>query len=240
MLQATLQDEFGNSLSGEFDGWSSPLKKAYNATTDFVSDKAKSAGRATAGTYKKYLDKVCPVVNDPRVQATAAAASLSPEPYSQAAGRATQGAGMACGVLRPPKAPSYGPEQNPLPSQGGTYGQWPPAAIAAAAAASKAHKAALTVAKAPSLPSGSIATFDPKRGAFRIAVPAGLSGFGAEAAFTEVGTKADPGGALLVDLKTFEKETGTAKPFFKKPLVLAGIGAGVLVLGVGGYMLARR
>jgi hypothetical protein len=92
----------------------------------------------------------------------------------------------------------------------------------------------------PKVPPGTIAAFDPKRGAYRVAVP-GLPGFSAPAAFTEVGTQSSPPpGAQLVDLKTFETETGTAKPWFKKPLVLGGIAAGALVLGGGAYMLMRR
>lgn len=231
MLQASLQDNFGNSigLDGELG---IGLPKVVTRSIDFVKDKASAGSDAVKSAGSWVIDRTCALATDPKVQAGAAAAALYPSGYSQAGAAGVAATAAACSALRPPTFP--GPPLQTLPTP------WRMTASVMKPVASFVQRppAAPT---APAIPAGSIATFDKKRGGFRIAVRAGLSGFGAEAAFTEVGVQSTlPANVRLVDTKTFDKETGTAKPFYKRPLVIGGIVAGVLVLGVGGYALSRR
>lgn len=235
MLQASFYDDFGNSLNGEL-GWGISSLNPIPYITDKAGDvkdatvtaaKKSYSGVKTAGQY--VVDKACASTRDPYIQAAMIASAAVPSGYTQAAAAGYAATGAACALLYPPGAPPM----PPVPG-GGT------------AALTQAYpmmfaKANFSVFKpkapaAPALPSGTIAAFDAKRGGYRVAIPAGLSG---PALFTEVGVQATkPAGAQLVDLKTFESETG-ATPWFKKPVVLGGIGLGVLALVAGGYAITR-
>lgn len=220
MLKATLRDNLGNSLHG------GDLGGLIDFIEDFGSGLANLPGAIAGvpGAVAANALKVCDLANDPRVQTGAAVGAAIPTGVTQGAATTVAATSAGCAVLNP--SPSPLPPLQQLPT------------MASSTIFRKIEFKPRPVA--PAIPAGSIAAFDPKRGAFRIAVPAGLSGFSAApAAFTEIGTKSDPGGALLVDLKTFEKETGTAKPWYKRPLVLGGIGLGVVALGAGGYALSR-
>jgi hypothetical protein len=164
---------------------------------------------------------ICAITTNPKVQLIATGtAALSPDPTTKTIAMGVTAVGAACGAFLPADLPTPAP----IPK--------PPTLLT--------KLTALKPSK-PVLPAGTIAAFDPKRGGYRVAVPRGLSGFGAAAAFTEVGVQSSPpAGARLVALKTFDQETGTAKPWFKNPLVLGGIGAGVVAAGVGGYFVLRR
>jgi hypothetical protein len=108
------------------------------------------------------------------------------------------------------------------------------------------QKATIQPAVRKSYPAGSIQARTAS-GSFRVAVPAsqaaGLGGpalaLGA-AAFFEVSPRPTAAtGVRLVSEKEFDNKTG-ATPFFKRPLVLASIGLGVVGAGVGGYFLLRK
>lgn len=88
-----------------------------------------------------------------------------------------------------------------------------------------------------------ITTFD--KGLWRRAVPTGLSaaaglggGFGEP--YREVApATARQGADTLVDVKTFEKQTGT-RPWYRKPLVWAAIAGGAAAIGGGAYLVMRK
>lgn len=78
-----------------------------------------------------------------------------------------------------------------------------------------------------SVPAGTITAMAPS-GAWMIAAP---SPYGGD--YTIIGSTSAPlPGAAVVDYTTFQKRTGTL-PWYKNPLILAGVGAGTLVfLGI--------
>lgn len=221
MLQANLYDD--NAL-----GWGisslNPISAAKDAA-GYVKDKA-----VTAGTW--VVDKSCASTRDPKVQVAMAAAAAVPSGYTQATAAGYVATGAACAALWPQDIPAIpGPPLDPTMMD---LSQFP--AVKFMRADFNATKP--TVYDHRVIP-GTIAAFDPKRGAYRVAVP-GLPGLSAPAAFTEVSASATkPDGAQIVPLKTFEAQTGTAKPWYKKPLVLGGIAAGVLVVGGGSYLVFR-
>lgn len=233
MLQARLYEEFGNSLGGELGiSWGGALRTVSGGI-------ASGYGYVSAGT-NYVVDKTCSLVTDPRVQTAATFAAMYPDPYSQSAAAAVKVGSVACGTLRPPSAPP------PPPAQGSSeyVSQSTPAVYSRIVGTYTSAATPTSAPRTPAIPTGSIAAYDPKRGGYRVAVPGPprLSGLaGLAAAFTEVGVQANlPPTARLVSLKTFDEETGAAKPWYKKPLVLAGIGAGVLALGAGAVVLKRR
>lgn len=196
---------------------------------DWVVDKASDAGGAIQDGASWVVDKACATARDPKFMAATAGAAAIPTGVSQAAAGIAAGTSAACMILVPPGGPSIPAppvKTFPLPTLVLERQMMfrPPAPPAP-----------------PALPAGTIAAFDAKRGGYRVAVPSGLAGFAAAASFTEVGTQASlPKGARLVDLVTFKKDTGNEPPWFKRPMVLGGIGLGVLVLAGGGYMALRR
>lgn len=204
----------------------------------FISDKAGTGYDAIKDAGSYVLDKTCSLVTDPRVQTVATVGAMYPSGYTQAGAGVVAAGTMACAAF----GPSTG--QSPVQTDTGYKMLSIPAGYTSVVAAT--YTAARTSApRTPAIPTGSIAAYDPKRGGYRVAVPGPprLSGLaGLAAAFTEVGVQANlPATARLVSLKTFVAETGAApKPWYKKPLVLAGIGAGVLALGVGAVVLKRR
>ncbi len=82
-----------------------------------------------------------------------------------------------------------------------------------------------------------LAAYDPKLGAYRVAIPKGL---GATAATHQeiAPSPTAPGDAQLVSLPVLETAVG-AKPWYKQPLVWLGIGVGVVGLGAGTYYLVK-
>jgi len=73
------------------------------------------------------------------------------------------------------------------------------------------------------IPAGSITALSPS-GVWLVAAP---SPYGS--GYTIIGSAAAPApGATVVDYATFQKRTGTL-PWYKNPLILAGVGAGTLV-----------
>ena len=89
------------------------------------------------------------------------------------------------------------------------------------------------------VPTGTIHFFDARLGRFRIAVPIGLAGFG-EATHVEIAPVATaPTGSQPVTESEFLDKTDQ-KPWYKKPLIWVGVGAGLLVVGTGTYFIARR
>jgi hypothetical protein len=246
MLQANLYDA---RIDDDFDlggdlGWWNPVDTAKDVG-GFIKDKTVAAAEATYSGVKTAgqwtVDKVCSSTMDPKVQAAAAGAALVPSGYSQAAGGAVMATGAACAAFYPADMPQ------PQPTPAESYVTPLKMSITPVSDFYKSRMPPKTssapvpsAVPSPAVAPGTIAAFDPKRGAYRVAVP-GLPGFSAPAAFTEVGTQASPPpGAQLVDLKTFVAQTGgDTRPWFKNPLVLGGIAAGALVLGGGAYMLTR-
>lgn len=229
MLQATLNDSPVDEFSDL--GWWNPVDTVKDAGS-YIKKKAVSSAKAsysatkTAGAF--ILDKTCGAATDPKVQATAAAAALIPSGYSQAGAAGVAATGAACSVFYPSNVSIPA-----IPADGGG------ATLPLPMMMPQMFRAVTTMPVRPAVVPGSIAAFDPKRGGYRIAVP-GLSGLSGPAAFTEVAVQASvPPGVQEVPLKTFETQTGTAKPWYKNPLVLGGIAASVLVVGGGGYMFMR-
>jgi hypothetical protein len=120
--------------------------------------------------------------------------------------------------------------------------------------------APLPKAAAPVWPAGTIAAFDPSISLFRIAIPIGaqppvFSGdevgccehcmdLGAAPTHTEVTTApAAPPTATVISLAEYNEKTGrttSASPWYKNPLVLAGIAGGVAAAGGATYYFTRR
>ena len=225
MRQALISDHRGSMiLQGDGELGFQPFDAIVDAG-EFVIDKVKDAGGAIVDAGGWVVDKACAVAVDPKFQAAAGVTALIPSGFTQVGAAIAAGTSASCMIFKSPSLPAGQPSPAPAPNP-----------LLLMAGSIKLQKAPL----APSLPAGSIAAFDPKRGGYRVAIPRGLSGFGAVPTFTEVGVQTEqPVGARLVSLDTFVKETGEAKPWFKNPLVLGGIGAGLLAVGVGGYFLMR-
>jgi len=83
-------------------------------------------------------------------------------------------------------------------------------------------------------PAGAITAFAPKRGGWPVAVPMGQGRY----RIAEVAAAA-PAGVPVVDLKTFEKRTGTA-PWYRTGWGIAAIViGGAAVVGGGGYAVSQ-
>lgn len=212
------------TLHGDGDlGWQ-PWDAAKDAA-GWIADKSRDAGSAVYDAGSWVVDKTCSAATDPRVQGVAIASSQLPSGYTQIGAGVVMGVGGACMIFKPSGAP-------PPPSGG------PP--LSTPSTLSLNLFPPLVKFTPPALPAGTIAAFDAKRRMYRVAVPSGLSGLAAAASFTEIAAQtAPPAGARLVDLATFKDDVGE-RPWFKKPLILGGIGAGVLAAGVGGYLIFRR
>lgn len=235
MLQVTID---GSPLQDPgLDGIWSSIKSAASSAASAVSSAGSSvASGVSSGAHAVYdgaaavAAKTCGLVSNPYMQTAAGIAATSGSPYAMTAGGAVKFANSVCGIAYPtpmPAPPIPMPGPNPLPPSYGGPGmvQYPQPAPAQAQ---------------QKIPAGSIAAFDAKRGGYRVAIPAGgLSG--PRAAFMEVGVSATkPASAQLVDLKTFDTQTGTKSSWYKNPWVLSGIGVGVVALGGGAVLMSRR
>lgn len=105
-------------------------------------------------------------------------------------------------------------------------------------------KTAYPVSSTAKLPAGAVQART-KTGMYRIAVPTqfasqlGGPAVSLGAAFHELPPRSTPTtGVMLVSESNLESKTGT-QPFYKKPLVLGGIAAGVAVLGGGAWWMSR-
>jgi len=243
MLQATLQDSYGNTLEL---GWSwNPIDWAKD-TYNWAADATTSAGRAIKSGAQSTWDTVkdgaqwvwdanCKVAGNPYMQAANMAAMAIPTGYTQVIGAAVIANQQACAMANQPDMPP--PGEFPVGPPPAVPGAMPPPA------APGAPPPTITPQMADRLPRNIIFAADPDVGGYRVAQTlSGLYGASLGAAM-EIGIiPTRPPHGQEVDLKTYSGETGvktSASAWYKNPWVWGGVGAGVLLLG-GGLMMMRR
>jgi hypothetical protein len=243
------------------------MSDAVKATADAVGEAAGAIGDAisdiaqdTWNWIKENADDVyravkkygCALVNNDIVVAAAAAgASIVATPAAGAA--ITGGAAIgktACAALdvaellyaiykflttKVPPPPPLTPEP-PEPSTA------PPSTAPPPKLALPATPPVVPLAK-PRYPSGSIAAYDPKLHAYRVAIPAGSSlsdALGAAAPFVEVDVVASaPETATVMPLSVYQRQTGTL-PLYKNTAFWIAVGVGALAVAGTSYTVYRR
>lgn len=164
------------------------------------------------------------------IQAGVIVASVSTAAMSKATQVVGQYAGYLTGAVRlltavytkgkkPPTAPPKGFPAPPTPSVTPTVGP---------------------------VPAGSITTYSPAIRAWRVAVPPGTAaGLGGPSVnlggmFELPARQTRPATARLVSESVFDKEVGVGFFRLNNPWMWGALGAGVLVLGTGTYLIVRR